>query len=289
MPDKFTAVWVSHSSMGDFLQCPRAYYLKNVYKDPKSGRKVQLMNPSLALGAAVHEVIEGLSNEPTETRFKVSLIDKFQTVWKKFTGKLGGFRDSDHEHVHKTRGENMLRKVMANPGPLSRLAVKIKEATPFYWLSEEDNLILCGKIDWLEYLPDEDAVHIIDFKTSKKEEDTASLQLPIYHLLVHNTQKRKVAGASYWYLELNDDLTPQQLPDLDDAHQQVLTIAKQMKLARKLERYKCPQGDAGCYACRPFEQIIRGEAEKVGVSGFNQDVYILNDTTNDVGDDSVIL
>ena len=39
--DKYTAVWVSHSSMGDFLKCPRAYFLHNVYKDPKtdSGKK----------------------------------------------------------------------------------------------------------------------------------------------------------------------------------------------------------------------------------------------------------
>src|ERR1035437_4279352 len=33
--DKFNAVWVSHSSIGDFLKCPRLYYLHNVYKNDK--------------------------------------------------------------------------------------------------------------------------------------------------------------------------------------------------------------------------------------------------------------
>ena len=55
-----------------------------------------------------------------------------------------------------------------NPGPLRNLAVKIKSDLPSYWLSEEDNIMLCGKIDWLEYLKEEDAIHIIDFKTGKK-------------------------------------------------------------------------------------------------------------------------
>ncbi|QQS44706.1 PD-(D/E)XK nuclease family protein [Candidatus Roizmanbacteria bacterium] len=96
---------------------------------------------------------------------------------------------------------------------MARKAVKIKEDLPHYWLSEEDNIILCGKIDWLEYLPETDSVHIIDFKTSKYDEDGDSLQLPIYYLLVTNTQKREVSKASYWYLERNDDLTEKELPD----------------------------------------------------------------------------
>src|SRR3989338_4517432 len=117
MKDKYTAVWVSHSSITDFLKCPRAYFLHNIYKK---------------------------------------------------------------------RGEEMLSYLGQNPGPLKNLAVKIKMDLPYYYLSEQDNIILCGKIDWLEYLPESDSVHIIDFKTGRGEEDKDSLQLPIYHLLVTN-------------------------------------------------------------------------------------------------------
>ncbi|MCD8484678.1 PD-(D/E)XK nuclease family protein [Candidatus Woesebacteria bacterium] len=289
MPDKYTAVWVSHTSISDFLKCPRSYYLKNVYKDPKTKHKIQLMAPPLALGSAVHEVLESLSVIPTDKRFDEPLLEKFERAWKKISGKKGGFLSADVEATYKRRGEAMLRRVQENPGPLTRLAVKIKEDLPHYWLSEEDNIILCGKIDWLEYFPDSDSVHIIDFKTSKTEEDGGSLQLPIYHLLVHNCQRRKVDGASYWYLDLNDDLTPKELPDLVEAHETVLKVARDIKTARNLERYRCPHGEEGCYACRPMERILKGEGEFVGENDYRQDVYILPPASKEDEEESIIL
>ena len=275
MPDKYTATWVSHTSISDFLRCPRAYFLKNVYKDPKTRHKIKLMSPALALGQAVHEVLESLSVLPKHSRFSESLISKFENVWQKVSGKNGGFVHSDLEHKYKTRGQEMLRRVMNDPGPLSGLAVKIQMDLPQFWLSEEDNIMLCGKIDWLEYLPDTDSVHIIDFKTGKSEEDPASLQLSIYHLLVHHCQKYKVSQASYWYLDSSDVLTPKELPDLEIARKNILDVARQVKLARQLERFKCPQGD-GCFTCRPMEAIINHEAEFVRSDEYNYDVYILN-------------
>jgi len=275
MADKYQATWVSHSSISDFLQCPRAYYLKNVYRDPKTKHKIQLISPPLALGAAVHSVIEALSVIPAEQRFAESLIKKFDQEWQKFTGIKGGFFDEATEMAYKERGAEMLRRVMRNPGPLSRLAVKIKEDLPWFWLSEEEEIILCGKIDWLEYLPETDQVHIIDFKTGKNDEDENSLQLPIYYLLVHYCQHRAVAKASYWYLESSDEPVEQELPDLAWAEAEVLAIAKKIKTVRKLEHYKCPQGENGCWACRPMEQILKGGAQLVGENDYQQDVYVL--------------
>lgn len=273
--DKYTAVWVSHSSINDWRRCPRAYYLKNVYKDPKTNHKIKLMGPALALGSAVHEVLESLSILPKDKRFEEPLLTAYDRVWHKISGKKGGFFDEETEYKYKTRGADMLRRVMKSPGPIAQTAVKIQEDLPHYWLSPEDGIILCGKVDWLEYLPDSDSVHIIDFKTGKAEEDEDSLQLPIYHLLVKNCQKRAVTKASYWYLEVNDNLTEKILPDIETAHQKVLTIAKEIKLARQINRFKCPQGDDGCRDCRPYEQILRREAELVGEDNYRADVYIL--------------
>ncbi len=273
--DKYSATWVSHSSISDFLSCPRAYFLKNVYKDPTTGHKIQLMSPPLALGGAVHEVVESLSKVPTENRMKEPLLEKFETAWKKVSGKRGGFTDPDTEEHYKEIGREMLRRIMDNPGLLTKLAVKIKGDLPQYWLSEKDEIILCGKIDWIEYLPETDTVHIVDFKTSKKEEDGQSLQLPIYYLLVQNTQHRTVSKASYWYLRFRNEPDEQQLPDLEEAHDTVLQVAKRIKTARKLENFKCPNGADGCHSCKPLERVLRGEAELVGVDDYNHDVYIL--------------
>ncbi|MDD2757758.1 MAG: PD-(D/E)XK nuclease family protein [Patescibacteria group bacterium] len=275
-PDKYTAVWVSHTSIGDFLRCPRAYFLKNVYRDPKNNHKIKLMSPSLALGQCVHEVLESLSILPKNRRLEESLVKKLDTAWGKVSGEKGGFPNEEIEYKYKMRGQEMMRRVMNHPGPITGLSVKINMDLPFFWLSEEENIILCGKIDWLEFLPETDSVHIIDFKTGRSEEDPDSLQLPIYHLLVHHCQKRAASKASYWYLDYSDTLTEKTLPDLDASRQKVLAIAQEIKLARQLARFKCPSGADGCPDCRPFETILRGEAKFVGEDGFRNDVYILN-------------
>lgn len=288
--DKYTATWVSHSSINDFLKCPRAYYLNNVYKDPKTGHKIAITSPAMSLGSAVHDVLESLSTIPTPIRFKDSLLQKFDESWAKFSGKKGGFTSKDQESESKAKGEEMIKNVMKEPGPLARLSVKIKQDLPHYWISPEENIILCGKIDWLEYFPDTDSVGILDFKTGKNREDDNSLQLPIYSLLVHNCQKRQASTASYWYLSGGGSPIEKQLPDLDESHEKILALAKKIKLARKLEQFKCPQGAKGCYACRPLEAVVRGDAEFVGLSTYGQDLYLVDTSAiNPDEEDSVIL
>lgn len=287
--DLYSTVWVSHSSIGKFLQCPRAYYLAHVYKSPKTGNRIGLVQPALALGQAVHNVLEGLSIIPTDERLKRPLVEVFEEEWAKVSGKLGGFNSSEEEGEYKERGKQMIARVSEKPGVLSKKAVKIKQEgafPPHYLFSEKDNIILCGKVDWLEYFPEEDAVHIVDFKTGKNDEDEDSLQLPIYLLLTTNCQKRKVVRASYWYLDRADDPQEMELPEMEEAYERVLAAAKRVKLARELKSFKCPKGEAGCFVCRPFEIIYRGGGEFVGTSDSKQDVYIVP-AGNNFGSSSV--
>ncbi len=274
MKDKFSATWISHTSISDYLQCPRAYYLKNIYKDRATGHKIQIVSPALSLGSAVHGVLESLSQLPTELRFKESIIHKFDEIWEKYTGKAGGFKNQEQEYQYKERGKTMLRKVMESPGPLAKLSVKLKDDFLYFWLNEEENIILCGKIDWLEYLPETNAVHIIDFKTSKKEESASSLQLPIYLLLAQNCQNRQVEKLSYWYLEFDNLPTRMDLVNLEEPQRTLLEIGRKIKLARKLNSLRCPKGSDGCYSCRPLEAVVNGEGEKVGESD-RHDLYFL--------------
>ncbi len=275
--DKYSAIWVSNSSISDFLKCPRLYYLRNVYKDPKTNHKINIISPALALGQTVHEVLESLSFLPSDSRFTESLLSKYDVVWQKVSGKLGGFTDEIEEKYVKERGVKMLQRVMDYPGPILSKAIKIRKDDPNYlpnfYLSEEENIILCGKIDWLEYMPDDGSVHIIDFKTGKNEEKEDSLQLPIYLLLVNNCQKMKVTKASYWYLDRNNKPMEVELPPLEVVYSRVLEAARKVKEARLKKEYPCPKN--GCFACKPFEAILKGEAEFVGVGGYSQDMYIL--------------
>lgn len=276
--DKYKAHWVSHSSIADFLNCPRAYYLRAVYKDPKTGHKITEMKPPLALGQVVHDVIEEISYLPQEDRLATPLASRLEVYWKKVEGEKGGFKDKKEELKYKKRAVQMLKRIENSPGPVVRKAVKIKSdnGLPFYWLSEEDNIILCGKIDWIEYIEESDAIHIIDFKTGKNEESEDSLQLPIYYLLATNLQNRKIVKASYWYLDSSDVPTEVKPPDLEISYTKVLDVAKRMKLGKQINYFKCPKGEAGCFFCKPLERILKGEGKLVGVSNYNQDIYVLD-------------
>jgi len=276
--DKYGAVWVSHSSMGDFLKCPRAYYLHNVYKNPQTSKKVSIVSPAMSLGVAVHEVLEGLINFKAEERLKQPLLEQYETAWAKVTGRRGGFCSSEEECGMKERGKKMLEKVVADPKMLTDKAIKMAEGhngmPPNIYLSEDDNIILCGKIDWLQYIPEDDSLKVVDFKTGKHEEDDESLQLPIYQLLLDKLQKRKISGAEYWYLE-EGKIIKKKLPTVEESFEKVIKVAKQVAEARAKKEFKCPRGEQGCFACKPYEKIIRGEAEFLGNGEYGQELYLV--------------
>lgn len=165
-PDKYSAVWVSHSSMGDFLKCPRAYYLHNVYKDSKTGRKITLVNPALSLGQAVHTTLENLKHMPVVERLARDLFVDFERAWATVSGKKGGFTNETEETATKARGRIMIERVVRNPGPIAKKTVALKESQsgmpPNFFLSAEENIILNGRIDWLEYAEENDGIRVVD-------------------------------------------------------------------------------------------------------------------------------
>jgi ATP-dependent helicase/DNAse subunit B len=275
--DKYKSVWVSNSSMNDFQQCKRLYYLRNMYKDPKTGKKINLINPALSLGQAVHEVLEALATLPAEERTKQPLLEIYDQVWEKFSGKKGGFPSIPEEKEYKERGKAMLQRVLDNPGPIANKALRLpaghNNMPPNYYLSTDHNIILCGRIDWLEYVPETNSVHVIDFKTGNNEEKDDSMQLPIYCLLVKNCQKRNIHKVSYWYLGKDDGIKERTLPDTGTAAEKILTVALDMKQARLAgpDAFTCRPN--GCRNCLPFEAILKGEAELVNSVGY-QDIYI---------------
>lgn len=284
MADKYSAVWVSHSSMGDFGKCPRMYFCKNIYKNPRTGRKINIVTPHLTLGVAVHEVLEGLGQYPAGERLsKRDLEEWFNEVWARGTGKRGGFTSAEQEAEFYERGVHMIRTVQKNPRFLTNKIIKLprEKMNPNFYLSEEKNIILNGLVDWIEYLPETDSLHLVDFKTGKHIEREDSMQLPIYLLLCDRLQKRKVSKASYWYLE-HDEIVEKKLPTVADALTQVMPMALRVAEARAKKEFACPKGEAGCVHCKPFEAIMAlhrnetsdGGPEYVGIGNFEQELYL---------------
>jgi len=94
-------------------------------------------------------------------------------------------------------------------------------------------------------------------------------------LLLNALQKRKISGAAYWYLERNDQPSPVALPETSKAKEKILSVALQIKNAKEHNIFECPRGAKGCFACQPYEKILRNEAEFVGIGGYNQELYLV--------------
>jgi CRISPR/Cas system-associated exonuclease Cas4 (RecB family) len=273
MPNKYSAVWVSHSSIGDFQKCPRAYYLRNVYKN-KNKKKISIASPYLSLGVAVHNVLEPLAWVPANERFSKDLFREFDKEFTKFEGKIGGFISDDQYYKFRQQGIDMINNVINNPGPIKKPAVRMlqdKSELPWFWLSEEEEIILCGKCDWLEY--NNGNIHVYDFKTGKSTEKDESLQLPIYSILVNKFKKYPLTKAFYWYIAQSVTPVEKKLPSLSNSYDLVLTAAREIAEARKTNNMKCPY--SGCRNCEPYERILKGEGKMVGIGEYGAEIYFL--------------
>lgn len=263
--DPYTSLWISNSALNDFAKCPRAYFIKNIYRD-KNSSKVSLVTPATTLGTVVHEVLEKLGMTESDKRINFSYNNVFEDIWENYIGELGGFTSKEEELTFKERGKRMIKRVADHPGVLLNksfnraLSLKFPDGLPpRYDFSLEHEIIICGNIDWVEYNPD-GTVNIIDFKTGK-EEDPTSLQLAIYCLLVENILHRKVKKVSYWYLDREDNPTEVLLPDTEVVQKQILHLALQLKNVREKEQYDCL--NSGCISCRQLEPIVNGQAKLV--------------------------
>ncbi|EKE00150.1 MAG: hypothetical protein ACD_22C00083G0004 [uncultured bacterium] len=272
MSDKFKALWVSYSSISDFIKCPRAYFLKNVYKNPNTGRKIEVVKPPLALGSAVHNVLEPLAKLSPDVRFSEVLSDVFDLEFSKHFGKKGGFTSKDEFEMYRAKGLKMIQTVMDNKHILENPTHTLEKSLIDAWLSEKEEIRICGKIDWIDLNPNTGGLSIIDFKTSK-EEESDPLQLQIYALLLHILKKETVNSLNYWYLYLNHSLSNVDLPDIKESYKRILELALKIKESKHAGNLACPRN--GCFACRDFEKIVNGEAEQVGIGGFNKELYFV--------------
>lgn len=303
--NKYNAIWLSHSSVSDYLKCPRLYYLRNLWKN-SNNRKVNIVSPHMSLGSAVHQTIEPLGLLPISERLdKINnpisnLNDIFEKNWKKFTGIMGGFEDLETEKEFKERGLAMIKNVIENPGPIIQKTVKFYNGDfiPNIYLSEKENVILCGLVDWVEYLEKDNTLKVIDFKTGKNEEKEDSFQLPIYKILVESLQKRKVSGGAYWYLDKGKFVNKEILDeDVEEVKKELLKIGLEIKNRKNSDKsieesFICKYKELGkkCFACEEFELIknfdenkkgniidkdLESKVKYLGVGEYKQDLYFV--------------
>lgn len=267
-------IWVSYSAISDFEECPQFYYLRNLYRDPKTNHKIQIVNPYLTLGTVIHRVIEEVSKLPAEKRFEISLIERFKREWQFYNGKRGGFVSSEQEKIFKVRGREMVKR-LENSRIIKNQNFETGDELPKVRLFRDQNLILVGSIDWIELLPNE-GLHIIDLKTGQKEEDRNSLQLPIYLILAHYNFKKPIEKVSYWYINKDEEPISIKLNPIQTYIQ--IIREKALKIKKSIEENKliCNFFPGKCFKCKNYEKAISGKAEYVGYDpAMNRDLYFI--------------
>ncbi len=263
------AIFLSNTSLSDFLSCPRAYYLKNIYRDPRNNYRLQIASPYLSLGATVHDVIKWyLTSEDVPSLEETK--QKFRDLWGKYSGKRGGFTSGQDETDFVNRGLKILENFVKNARRLEKLAPPA--SFPKYPLLPD--VILTGNMDFVGLLPD-DSLHVVDFKTGSKDEESP-LQLYIYTILSENYYGMPVKKASFWYLDREDSPKEAVLDNVEQNLKWLEDKACLVKEAWAANLWECAQEDGLCRDCRDYQAIIDGQGELMySDHAFKKEVYFL--------------
>lgn len=277
------AVFISPSSLSDFEKCPQLYYYRNVYRSPR-GLKIQIINPALSLGQAIHDTLELFLKLPVVERSREALREKFDFSFSSLAGEKGGYLSPEEEEAHKSRGKEMLERFWKN----EHFKKTEQEKIPGFPKMELGNdLILTGKLDWLE--KENDYYHLIDFKTGKNEEKEDSPQLPIYAVLISGLFKTDKVKGSYWYLDKEETIRDFSLPDLKETLTYLKNKGEIIKMVRSTNSFRCQSGGESCWACRDMLAVAQGKGKLVSMDPINrkQEIYILSKETPVISEPAV--
>lgn len=208
----------SPSKLSLFAQCPKAYhftYLDPIYSKMKNELKKLPENiwSFFTLGKAVHNAITLFYHAPLEQRTEKQLKEYLLKTWasevmwnkKPPLEKWGGFKSLEEERQDYGLAlgmlENFMRMAEVDP------EIEYLPTDDFrHSMDDYKNLItplngevdISGKFDLI--MQDEGGfLHIIDFKTGKKE-DNSDFQLRFYKLLAEAKLKKPVQKASFYFL-----------------------------------------------------------------------------------------
>lgn len=263
-------IYLSYTSLKDFLKCPKAYYLKNIYKDPKSGFRLQIASPYLTLGSTVHDSVKWFLDMQGQLS-KDQLTDKFRNFWLKYRRKRGGFSSDEEEGNFGKRGLKMLDNFLTNWRVLGKSAPLVT----FPKLNLFEDVILIGNFDFVGEKED-GSLHVVDFKTgANDEEDT--LQLYIYSILAEINLGKPVSEASFWYLDRDDAPVGIVLDPREGKLKWTAEKAKEVKQALARNQWICIREDDGfCKDCRDYQAIIDGKGQfQFSDYRYKKDIYFL--------------
>ncbi len=262
-------IFISFTSLSDFLKCPNSFYLKNIYRDPKSGNRIQIASPYLSLGSTVHDSVKWYLEMQGQITFD-QLEGKFRNFWLKYSGKRGGFSSREEEATFGQRGLKMLDNFFKNAKRLEKSAPSIS----FPKLHLFEDVVLMGNFDFVGE-KDDGTLVVCDFKTGVNDEKDA-LQLYVYAILAEANLGKAVSGASFWYLDRDDEPKGIVLDPLEPKLEWIKDKAKEVKKAIGEGNWVCIKGEELCRDCKEYQALISGKGEfQFTDHRYHKDVYFL--------------
>lgn len=264
------AIYLSHTSLKDFLNCPRAYYLKNVYRDPVTGHKLQIASPHLTLGVTIHDTIAWFCQQEPKPS-KEETIQKFRQLWKNYRLKRGGFETLEEEASFGKRGLQMVENFYNHYTALDPCAPTVR--FPKYMLI--DGVILTGNMDYVGERPD-GSYSVVDFKTGARDE-TSILQLNIYSILTEANMGKEVTWGGFWYLDREDLPREATLDPVQQTLDWLVERAKEVKAAIQKNEWVCKKHPGFCKDCREYQALLDKQGEFMFSDvKFKKDIYYLS-------------
>lgn len=271
------AIFLSHTSLADFLKCPRAYYFKNIYRhkraflpgeEPHEPFRIQIASPYLSLGSVVHDSVKWFLDIQKQATYE-QLEQKFRMLWVKYTGKRGGFSSKEEERDFGNRGLKMLQNFFKN---VHRLENK-HHTVDFPKINLLDGVVLIGNFDFVGEKED-GTLHILDFKTGANDE-TDPIQLYIYAILAEASLGKKVSKASFWYLDREDEPREIVLDPLEPKIEWLQEKALEVKKAIQEANWICIKEEL-CRDCKDYQAILDGKGQfQFSDERYRKNIYYL--------------
>lgn len=182
--------YVSYSQINTYLNCPRQYKFKYVFKIPTPAKSY------FSFGKVIHETLKKFHKKFKDTSIasKEDILNLYKESWNS-----EGYENQTQELEHYQYGEKMLINYLEIEKEENNSNIKELEKK-FY--VKVDDLVIHGYIDRIDELP-EGGLEIIDYKTSRspKSENALKkdLQLPIYAIAtqqIYNKYPEKL--SIYW-------------------------------------------------------------------------------------------
>ena len=262
-------IYLSYTSLKDFLKCPRSYYLKDLYKDPKNNYRLQVASPYLSLGSVVHDCVKWFLDSEQKPSLEET-FKKFRNLWLKFRGKKGGFSSDQEEGNFGNRGLKMIDNFVKNWQVLEKPAQQIT----FPKLNLVENVVLIGNFDYVGEKTD-GSLHVVDFKTGANDENDPT-QLYIYSILAEANLEKPVSSASFWYLDREDEPGNIVLDPLESKFEWLIEKGMEVKKALEKGEWVCIKSPNLCRDCQDYQAVLDGKGEFLfSDHRYKKDIYYL--------------